>query len=373
MPLHGLRSHSGHHSLPTVIAVRDHVPRQGHRLAELCPIDVAYRAMNTTDRILVIGASAGGVDALRSLTAGLPADLSAAIFVVLHIGAHKSALPWLLNQAGSLPARHPQDGDLIEPGHIYVAPPDHHMILQHGQVRLTRGPRENWARPAVDPLFRSAAATYGSAVVGLILTGGLNDGTAGLIEVKQHGGIAIVQDPDDAESSSMPRSALQHVAVDHCMPLQDIAALLTTLIGTRDHETTHAAPAWQQGEPMTAEYTLDDPIAVTCPDCGGATRRIERGSLTQYACHIGHVYTAEIMVEAQFAALEISLAASMRALSERGELCRWMEEKFRAAGDLESAALWAAALNEAKERAVTMGALLEAAWIDPDGSRRQAE
>lgn len=328
--------------------------------------------MRATDRILVIGASAGGVDALRTLFAALPADLSAAIFIVLHIGAHRSALPWLLNQVNSIPARHPKDGDPIEVGHIYVAPPDYHMIVQRGQVRLTRGPRENWARPAVDPLFRSAAATYGSAVVGLILTGGLNDGTAGLIKIKQHGGIAIVQDPADAESPGMPRSAMQHVAVDHCTPLHDMAALLTTLIGTRDHEAsraTHAVPAGQQGELITAEYTLNDPVSVTCPDCGGATRRIERGSLTQYACHIGHVYTAEIMVEAQFAALEISLAASMRALSERGELCRWMEEKSHAVGDEDRAALWGTALNEAKERAVAMGALLEATWIDPGGAR----
>ena len=178
--------------------------------------------MDQAPPIVVIGASAGGVEAIRALTAALPAGFPAAVFVVLHIGAHKSELPWLLNQTGPLRASHPRDGDPIHAGQIYVAPPDHHLLVERGHVRLTRGPRENWARPAVDPLFRSAAQAYGSGVTGVILTGGLNDGTAGLFEVKQHGGATVVQDPDDAENPSMPRSALQHVAVDHCLPLRDI-------------------------------------------------------------------------------------------------------------------------------------------------------
>ena len=170
--------------------------------------------MKDTPAIIVIGASAGGVEAIGKLVAALPATLEAALFVVLHIGAHKSQLPALLNQWGTLPASHPRNGEPIRRGHIYVAPPDHHMVLEHGVICLTRGPRENWARPAVDPLFRSAARSYGSDVIGIILTGGLNDGTAGLMEVKQRGGLTIVQEPSDAADPSMPRSALQHVAVD---------------------------------------------------------------------------------------------------------------------------------------------------------------
>ncbi len=186
--------------------------------------------MESRPGIVVIGASAGGVEAIGSLAAALPADFAAAVMVVLHIGAHKSVLPWLLNQRGPLPACHPRDGDPIRPGHIYVAPSDHHLLVEPGRVRLTRGPRENWARPAVDPLFRSAARAYGLGVVGVILTGGLNDGTAGLFEIKRHGGLAVVQDPDEAASPGMPRSALKHVVVDHRLPLAAIPALLARLI-----------------------------------------------------------------------------------------------------------------------------------------------
>ena len=184
--------------------------------------------------VIVVGASLGGVEAIRSRAGQLPADLAAAVFVVLHIGAHKSGLPWLLNQSGPLHANHAGDGDPIHPGQIYVAPPDHHLVIEPGHMRLTRGPRENWARPAIDPLFRSAARAYGPDVIGVILTGGLNDGTAGLIEIEQHNGTTVVQHPDDAAHPSMPLSALKHVAVDHCLPLAQIPALLAKLVAERN-------------------------------------------------------------------------------------------------------------------------------------------
>jgi two-component system chemotaxis response regulator CheB len=188
--------------------------------------------------VIVIGASAGGVEAIRSLAAGLPAGFPAAVLIVLHIGAHKSELPWLLNQVGPLRALHPRDGDPIRPGLISIAPPDHHMVIEAGQVRLTKGPRENWARPAIDPLFRSAAQAYGPDAIGVILTGGLNDGTndgtAGLYEIKQHGGTTVVQDPGEAANPSMPRSALEHVAIDHCLKLAHLPRLLVSLVAERD-------------------------------------------------------------------------------------------------------------------------------------------
>ena len=337
--------------------------------------------MGKAPAIIVIGASAGGVDAVRFLAAALPADIAAILFVVLHIGAHKSELPWLLNQLGPLRAVHPRNGDAILPGQIYVAPPDHHMLVEPGRVRLTKGPRENWARPAVDPLFRSAARSYGSDVIGIILTGGLNDGTAGLYEVNQRGGITVVQDPADAMNPSMPRSALDHVAVDHCLPLVELPSLLVRLVarrGTNVHlDRAHPADATsrevkpqrakQQGKEMTAEYKLDQPVAVTCPDCGGALRRTELGTLTQFGCHIGHVYTAEVMVAAQFAAMEGFLGAAMRSLSERGELCRQMAEKLHTAENPAAGAQWDAAMREAKERTAALRQLLEKEWVHPDG------
>ena len=324
--------------------------------------------MMTGRTAIVIGASAGGVDAIRFLVAGLPADFPAAVFIVLHIGAHRSQLPLLLNQAGPLRAVHPRDGDPILPGQIHIAPPDRHLVIEPGHVRLTKGPRENWARPAIDPLFRSAAGIYGSDAIGVVLTGGLNDGTAGLFEIKRNGGTAVVQDPADAAHPDMPRSALRHVRVDHCLPLAQLPDLLTRLVAEKEAcPDQEPLSTTSQRKEMTAEYTLDQPVTIACPDCGGALRRTELGTLIQYGCHIGHVYTAEVMVAAQFAALERSLETSMRSLSERGELCRQMAERCHSAGDAPAATHWDAAVREARERAAALRRLLEKEWIHPDG------
>ena len=180
--------------------------------------------------IIVIGASAGGVEALKHLVSKFPADLNAVVFVVVHIPANSiSVLPDLLNRWGPLTATPAQDRQRILPGHIYVAPPDLHLLLEPGQTRLLRGPRENHTRPAIDPLFRSAARAYGSRVVAVVLSGMLNDGTAGLLEVKRYGGIAIAQSPDDALFGDMPRSAIQNVSVDYVQPIAQIASTLVEL------------------------------------------------------------------------------------------------------------------------------------------------
>lgn len=318
--------------------------------------------------IIAIGASAGGVDALREVVAGLPVDLNAAVFVTLHIGAHRSDLPWLLSRAGSLPATHPVDGEAIRAGHIYVAPPDHHMLVEAGLVRLTKGPRENWARPAIDPLFRSAARAYGANVIGVILTGGLNDGTAGMYEVKARGGTTVVQDPAEAVTRNMPQSVIDNVAVDHIVKFAQMAALLTGLVD--DHKSTRPRIVHPTGDSqekgMTAEFTLNRPVAVTCPDCGGALRRSELGKLTQYSCHIGHVYTAEVMMSVQFLTMERALETALRSLSERAELCREMSAKL--ADDPDGAVAhkhWAAAKDEALDQTEPLRALLTRPWLHP--------
>lgn len=313
-----------------------------------------------TQPVIVIGTSIGGVEALRALAAGLPADLPAAVFVVLHVGAHKSGLPDLLNRAGALPATHARHGEAIRAGHIYVAPPDHHLTIEPGYVRLTKGPRENWARPAIDPLFRTAARAYRAHVIGVILTGALNDGTAGLYEIKEQGGTTIVQHPADAADASMPRSALAHVTIDHCLPLAELPQLLARLTSERAEFFPHQpAPARPRDEEMSASYTHDQPVAITCPDCGGALRRTELGSLTQFRCHIGHIYTAEVMMEAQATAAEQSLEAAMRSLGERAELCRQMVEKAQIAKDSSALSHWQAANCEAREQARALQKLLE--------------
>jgi len=207
-------------------------------------------------------------------------------------------------------------------------------------------------------------------VIGVILTGRLNDGTAGLYQVKRCGGTAVVQDPEDAANPSMPLSSLEHVEVDHCVPLEQIPELLARLVAERaaavPFDRARPASARKQGKERTAEYQLEQPALMTCPDCGGAVRRSELGTLTQFSCHIGHVYTAEVMAAAQFAALERSLEGTMRFLNERTELCRQIAEKFRAADDPARAALWEAAVREAMERTLVLRRMLESEWIHPD-------
>jgi len=196
--------------------------------------------------IVVVGASYGGVEAMEQLFADLPATTPAAFFIVLHTGPYPSEFPQILNRSSSLPAHHARRGELIRAGNIYVAPPDHHLLVRRSHLILSRGPRVNWARPAIDPLFRSAAKAYGSRVVGVILTGRLNDGTSGLYEIKRHGGITIVQDPGDALCPDMPASAFKHVAVDHCVPLAGVARVLFHVckeIASRPKEPVRAEEA----------------------------------------------------------------------------------------------------------------------------------
>jgi two-component system, chemotaxis family, protein-glutamate methylesterase/glutaminase len=184
-------------------------------------------------KIIVIGASHGGVGALERIVAGLHSHLNAAVFIVLHIGSStRSSLPATLGRAGPLPAAWARHAERILPGHIYVAPPDQHMLLAQGYVRTAHGPKENHTRPAVDPLFRSAALAYGADVIGVVLTGNLDNGTAGLLAIKDCGGITVVQDPNEALAPSMPLSALQHVAIDHCLPLDAIGPFLMSLTET---------------------------------------------------------------------------------------------------------------------------------------------
>src|SRR6266436_10126534 len=229
--------------------------------------------------IIVVGASAGGVKALVTVVRSLPKDLPATIFMVLHIPAEvPSVLPDILSRSGPLVAVHAVDGAAIEYGQIYVAPPDHHLLVERGKMRVVRGPRENRSRPAVDPLFRSAASAYGPRVVGVVLTGALDDGTAGLLAVKRRGGIAIVQDPNEALYPSMPLSALENVEVDYTLPLASIGPLL----GRLAHEPAKEEEGYPVSEDMEKETKLADmdlaimhnneqvgtPSAFSCPECG---------------------------------------------------------------------------------------------------------
>lgn len=320
--------------------------------------------------LIVIAASAGGVDALRSLVAGLPADLAAPVLIVLHIGAHPSELPALLSAAGALPAKHAEHNERMRPGRIYVAPPDRHMIVVEDRLQLTRRPRENWARPAINPLFCSAADAWGPAVIGVILTGRLNDGTGGLIEINRRGGLTVVQTPDDAAYPEMPASALTHASPDYSLPLADIPALLVQLVAARQVAAAAIPKVQQEDRAMTSDQKYDCPVAVTCPDCGGALRREEDGSLIEYRCHIQHVYTAEVLAEAQFDQMERVMRAAERIVHERAELCRQMAVRADAAGVLEDESLWRTASRQAMDRAYEIRDLVEQDWIRPEATIR---
>lgn len=313
--------------------------------------------------LIVIGASEGGVGALQAIARALPEDLPAAVLVVMHIGARNSSLAAILSQAGPLQAIMPNDREAISTGRIYVAPPDHHMIVEKGVIRLTKGPRENFARPSIDPLFRSAAEIYGPSVIGVILTGGLNDGTAGLYEIKRRGGITFVQDPNEATNPGMPLSALHHVAIDHCARLAVLPALIQQALEEVSTHTTPQTPSEGRENEMTAEYTHDRPVAITCPDCGGGLRQSQLGTLRQFRCHIGHVYTAEVMLHGQFIAMEQTLEAALRAMNERAELCRQMAEQ--AGPDHASAAQWQLAVEEARDQSRSLQGVLDHVWMRP--------
>lgn len=313
------------------------------------------------ERIVVMGASQGGVDALRTVVRGLPADFAAPVLVVLHVGP-QSLLPTILNDLGRLPAAHAHDGDEIRPGHIFVAPPDHHMLVNDGRLELTRGPRENWARPALDPLFRTAAASYGEAVVGVVLTGRLNDGAAGLYEIKRQGGVAIVQEPGDAAAPSMPQSALAAAPVDFRLPLAAISEQLVQLVA-------EAAPA-PSPEPRphasAGPWAQATPPTQSCPECGGAMREETLGPITRFRCHIGHVMTAEILAAAQVLMLESQFAVTVRLLKERAALCRTIADKRAERGEFQVRDAWLAAAEEAAEREGSLRALVEAGWLHPE-------
>jgi two-component system chemotaxis response regulator CheB len=318
--------------------------------------------------LVVVGASQGGVEAIHRLVGDLPADFPAAILVVVHVGLGPSMLPSILNDLRKLPASHAVAGQLIERGHIYVAPPDRHMVVTDGHLELTRGPRENWTRPAVDPLFRSAAEMFGAEAIGVILTGGLNDGTTGLYEIKRRGGTTIVQDPAEAQAPSMPQSAMENVAIDYCLPLPKMAEALVRL--TRSEKKTERELRPGVRIMLSDERPLEHPTAQTWPECGGAMRKEKIGKLTQYRCHIGHVMTGEVLAAAELETLEYNVSSVLRSRNERRDLCLGMASQQRANDNSAAERRWSAAAEEARQREVDFRPMAEAQWLRPDRRER---
>ena len=292
-----------------------------------------------THDIIVIGASAGGVEAITSVIADLPRDLHASVFVVLHMSRGRSMLAEILTRLGRLPAAQPADGESLQYGRVYVAMPDHHMVLEGGVVRMVHSAAENGVRPAVDPLFRSAARSYGPRVVGVILTGNLDDGTAGLAAIKSAGGVAIVQDPDEAFAPGMPRSAIAAVSVDHVLPLRDIPVMITALTQeiaapVHAHESSaHLQPMEPDlGQMPLALEPKDRPGRVsvlTCPECHGTLWEADDESILRFRCRVGHVYSAESMLAAQTDEVDRALWIALRTLEERVALTSRLADRAR--------------------------------------------
>ena len=311
--------------------------------------------------VVVIGASAGGVGSLQRLVEHIPAEFPAAILVALHLpDGIRSMLPEILSRAGNLPASHASNGQAIRAGHIYVAPAGFHLTVRDGRMIVTRGAREHGHRPAIDPLFRSAAVAYGKRAIGVILSGLLDDGTVGLRDIKRAGGTAIVQDPRDTEWPSMPQSALNHVAVDYSVPAAQIGTLLQQLV--RDARRSGGAMS-NEDENLASEELREltthqderqhpgEPSPYSCPECGGVLWELRDGELLRFRCRVGHAYTNETLTSEQALVVEHALWSALRALEEQAAVRRRMAERARRNGRTTSAERFDERARELDEQA----------------------
>lgn len=314
--------------------------------------------MHTRD-IVVIGASAGGVEALQRLCATLPADFPAAVFVVQHLSpSARSLLPLLLGRAGALPASSPKDGEAIKRGQIYVGAPDCHMLLRPGRVLMRRGPHENRTRPAVNALFRSAALAYGGRVIGVVLTGLLDDGTEGLIAISAAGGLSVIQDPKDAEWPSMPQNALKRDHVDYVVRLDELGELLTRLVREKASDDIPLPQEYAIEDRMAAQefsvmqddiVTPGQPSHISCPDCGGVLNQIEIEHEPRIRCQVGHAFTPLGLAAAQSDELERALSVAARTHRDRVRLFAQMRDSAHARGLGHAEARWIQASQESQD------------------------
>ena len=319
-------------------------------------------------RCIVIGASAGGFKVLVDLVSRLPADLPVPVFIVMHVPAHEpSYLPQILSNAGPFRAGHPKDATKIEAGVIYIAPPDHHLLIDDSHVAVKKGPKENGFRPSIDALFRSAAYSYGPGAIGVVLSGALHDGTSGLWTIKRLGGMAIVQDPDEAEYASMPRSALEYVEADYKVPSKEIATLLKRLaqdeltheayIRTDDEEGFERRIAKEvqiaAGTSISQKTVLElgELTPFTCPECYGSLIRITEGKLSRFRCHTGHGFTEDALLEKAMQFVGQKMWQITRSLQEIEILLEHMAQHIRDVGDPARAEKFFAKARELEKQA----------------------
>jgi two-component system chemotaxis response regulator CheB len=337
------------------------------RAARRNPAETHSAEQQTSCRdIVVIGGSAGALEAMLMAVSAFGADFAGSVFVVSHIGANRSHLPELLSRAGTLPAKHPENAEEVRPGIVYVAPPDRHMMIEAGRLRLSRGPRQHFTRPAIDPLFRSAAREFGPRVIGVVLSGAGSDGAVGLDAIKQAGGVAVIQEPESTLYPEMPRAAAAAVSLDHVVKREELPKLLQRLSSER---VTERAPT---REPSTKMDERERPIALTCPDCGGALREDTGNGVKDYRCHIGHRFSPEEVLTGQLEAVDHAVGVALRVLNERIELCRHMADNARAGGRMMGIDHWKRLEKEAEneltvlQRFLNRQSIISAAQTDAD-------
>lgn len=318
--------------------------------------------------IVAIGASAGGVEALKRLAADLPRDLPATLLITVHTSPTGGYyLPDILNRAGALPAVLAADGLVLQQGQIVVARPGFHLLVRDGRIHLGTGPKENRSKPAIDPLFRSVAATHGGRAIGVVLSGWLNDGTSGLYAVKRCGGITVAQEPRDALAPEMPRSAIDNVEVDHVVPIAELGGLLGRLTRERAGAGLPVPPevqveadiAMHGGQSIAQTVQLGNPSILTCADCGGILTEMGDGVPLRYRCHVGHAYTAETLLTDQSEAVERALLSAMKILEERAAMWTRISENNETSGNRRASLMMQEKADIAKTEADLIRTLLD--------------
>jgi two-component system chemotaxis response regulator CheB len=332
-----------------------------------------------TRSIIVVGGSAGSVSALQHLAAGLPADLAATVLVAIHQRSYaESRLPEVLDRAGPLRARHAEDGEQLEHGQIYVARPDFHLLLAPDErIRLSKGPKENRSRPAIDPLFRSAAAYYKRRVIGVLLSGLLDDGTAGLWAIKDQGGVGVVQDPADAQWPNMPRSAMESVSnLDYMLPATQMGPLLAKLsseailadpeVPASNTSQAEVAMAALEADELHSSDRPGVPSEYACPDCHGTLFEIHEGRIVRFRCRTGHAYTIAALEQEQRAQVDAAIWNAFRSLEEYAALLSLLATRSKTKGAGQIAPVWAAKSQTVRNQAETLRQIIEQGTLDSD-------
>jgi two-component system chemotaxis response regulator CheB len=332
--------------------------------------------------VVVVGASAGGVEALRELVSELPAGFPAAVLIVLHVPANgSSALPAILSRVSPLSARHARSDDTLEHGVILVAPPDRHLVVHRNGVTVSHGPKENGHRPAVDVLFRSAARAYGSRVISVVLSGALDDGAAGTVAVTLQGGLGMAQDPAEALHASMPRAAIAAAGLDSVLPVKAIAGALVELV-QQDAPTPTAPSELMEMEVDMSDLDLEaltepdrpgEPSGWTCPDCHGSLFTIEEGGFVRFRCRVGHAWSADSLLAQQSASMETALWVALRTLEEKVSLTLRLGRRATARGHTLTGEQFERQAEEAQRSASLLRALIESMSGASDDVPRAAE